>query len=355
MDVDSNVKGMDGTATLEEDDEKGQGQEKTGYRRPTKRTKISASGSWCEGDQAIIDTSVPAVQPRHASRTDIVGSSSSSSSSSNGSVDMDRSLENQDDDDSHESQVPDQEEDDSVSVPYPKPKPNRTIPTENASPTTTHINTSNSTPRFTIYEDPDDKQIRSLALIPRLPENWHACPGDNKENMEDELYDDGQGGLTPADEFQSSEESDESNHTHFQHLLNINDYRPAGILRRHVDDAVRRERFTPVEFAGVDTDVDMDMGMDMDINVDHHMDNDTVSTAPATPRPSGETGHTTPTQSTPRHHNTRGPASGEIEVDVEDEEMPRDSFRERMSFLDAPPRRFIGRNGQRRAHWFRGV
>ena len=358
MDLDSSAKGMDGIVTLGEDDDDEQEQEreqekgeKTGHRRSTKRTKISASGSWREGDQAILDGTVTAVgQQQHASGMDIIGSSSSSSST--GTVDMDRK---DDDDDSHKSQDPDQE-DDSISVPYL----NRALSTKNAPTTTPRTNTPNSATRFTIYEDPDDRQIHSLALLPRLPESWYACPGDNKENMEDDLYDDdGHEGFTPMDEFQSSEESDESNHPHFQHLLNINGYQPDGLLGlSHVDDAVRRGRFTPVEFAGVNTDVDMDMDMDMDMNedsetVDGHQMDSNVDTAPApSPRPSGEAEDTasTPTQTTPR-----SPASGEIEVDVEEEEMPRDSFRQRMSFLDAPPRRFLGRTGRRRVHWFIGV
>ena len=362
MDLDSSAKGMDGIVTLGEDDDDEQEQEreqekgeKTGHRRSTKRTKISASGSWREGDQAILDGTVTAVgQQQHASGMDIIGSSSSSSST--GTVDMDRK---DDDDDSHKSQDPDQE-DDSISVPYL----NRALSTKNAPTTTPRTNTPNSATRFTIYEDPDDRQIHSLALLPRLPESWYACPGDNKENMEDDLYDDdGYGDLTPMDEFQSPEESDELNHPHFQHLLNINGYQPDGLLGLgHVDDVVRRRRFTPVEFA-VETDVDMDMDMDVNedsetVGVDRQMDNDSVNTTlTSAPRPSGEAGDTTstPTQTTPRHNNTRSPGSGEIEVDAEEDEMPRDSFRQRMSFLDAPPRRFLGRNGQRRVHWFMGV
>lgn len=358
MDVDGSGKGMDGIVTLDEDKDGEQEQdreqekvEKTGYRRSTKRTKISASGSWREGEQERPDASVTAVgQQQRASGMEIIGSSSSSSST--GTVDMDR----KDDDGSHESQDPDQE-DDSITIPCL----NRALSTKNAS-TTPRTNTPNSATRFTIYEDPDDRQIHSLALLPHLPEGWHACPGDNKENMEDDLYDDdGHESLTPMDEFQSSEESDESNHPHFQHLLNINGHQPDGMLGlSQVDDVVRRRRFTPVEFAGVNTDVDMDMDMNEDnetVDVDHQMDNN-VNTAPLpAPRPSGEAGDTpsTSTQTTPRHHNTRSPASGGIEVDVEEGEMPRDSFRQHMSFLDAPPRRFLGRTGRRRVHWFMGV
>lgn len=352
MDVDSSAKGVDGGQEQEQEQEKG---EKTGYRRSTKRTKISASGSWREGDQERLDATVNAVgQQQHASGMDIMGSSSSSST---GTVDMDRK---EGDDDSHESQDPDQK-DDSISVPYL----NRPLSTKKASAKSPGASTPNSANRFTIYEDPDDRQIHTLALLPRLPESRYACPGDNKENMEDDLYDDdGYGDLTPMDEFQSPEESDELNHPHFQHLLNINGYQPDGLLGLgHVDDVVRRRRFTPVEFAEVDTDVDMDMDMDVNedsetVGVDRQMDNDSVNTTlTSAPRPSGEAGDTTstPTQTTPRHNNTRSPGSGEIEVDAEEDEMPRDSFRQRMSFLDAPPRRFLGRNGQRRVHWFMGV
>lgn len=359
MDVDGSGKSMDGIVTLGEDKDGEQEQDreqekvdKNGYHRSTKRTKISASGSWREGEQERPDASVTAVGPQqHESGMDIIGSSSSSSST--GTVDMGR----KDDDGSHESQDPDQ--DDSITIPCL----NRALSTKNSS-TTPRTNTPNSATRFTIYEDPDDRQIHRLALLPHLPESWNACPGDNKENMEDDLYDDdGHESLTPVDEFQSSEESDGSNHPRFQHSLNINGYQPDGPLGlSHVDDVVRRGRFTPVEFAGVNTDVDMDMDMDMNedseaVNVDYQMDNN-VNTAPSpAPRPSGESGDTTTTstQTTPRHHNTRSPASGEIEVDVEEEEMPRDSFRQRMSFLDAPPRRFLGRNGRRRVHWFIGV
>lgn len=359
MDVDSSAKGVDGTVTLGEDG--GQEQEpdqenggKTGYRRSTKRTKISASGSWREGDQERLGATVNAVgQQQHASGMDIIGSSSSSST---GTVETDRK---DDDDDSHESRDPDQ--DDSISVSHL----NRPLSTKKASAKSPGASTHNAANRFTIYEDPDDRQIHTLAVLPRLPESWYACPGDNKENMEDDLYDDdGYGDLTPMDEFQSPEESDELNHPHFQHLLNINGYQPDGLLGLgHVDDVVRRRRFTPIEFAGLDTDVDMDMDMDVNedsetVGVDRQMDNDSVNTTPiSAPRPSGEAADTTstPTQTTPRHNNTRSPGSGEIEVDAEEDEMPRDSFRQRMSFLDAPPRRFLGRNGQRRVHWFMGV
>src|SRR5699024_1706758 len=115
-------------------------------------------------------------------------------------------------DNSHENQDPDQEED-SISVPYL----NRTSSTKKSLAKSPGASTPNSATRFTIYEDPDDRQFHTLALLPRLPESWYECPGDNKENMEDDLYDDDDGheGFTPMDEFQSPEESDELNHPHF--------------------------------------------------------------------------------------------------------------------------------------------
>lgn len=179
-----------------------------------------------------------------------------------------------------------------------------------------HGTSSSSDSGFAIYEDPEDREIRDFRFY--LPEGWHSCPGDNKENTEDELYD--------QDEEASTEEFDS-----FEGVEEIN-YQPR---RQHLDHPLRTRDHRNYYH-------------------DYQSDSPNFSFNSYTDTGGGETGYRT--ERTPRHHDI-----GSRAIPVNEEMVSPSSFREirgaaTMSLLRAPPRRFLGRGSrQSQVYGFLGV
>lgn len=336
------TKNLDGETREEPSFQDGEGEEIHKHEagrcsRSNKRTKVSASGTWREGEQTWPDEKYATVLKGGGSESYQPNSTSFSCET----MDMDRQglyYEN------HQN------------------LPRKHTPTTKTTPTAilheTNSNTTTST-SFTIYEDPADDRTEEVYsfhhLSFSLPESWHSCPGDNKENADDDYYDEDEA-ETIIDDFQSFEGSEDMDHRQlFQsqhqgqsqnHIVNVdmNADRPdeaasnllsvnTGLWNMDPDGQPReqRTRLSSREFANPVT---------IDINPST---NDSTSTA----------------ENQPRHHS---PPETQHE-----EEILNPSAIERlasMTWLGAPPRRFLGRGrtresghglGQRRLQRFLGV
>jgi len=250
-----------------------------------KRTKISASGSWREGDQAWSDK---------GAALDSVNSSFSSlfSSSSTETVDISATAISRDSF-NHDEKEQDEEQSNAYS---PLSSTFRKL----------HIHEYGAPPSsdsgFTIYEDPEDRVIRDFGFY--MPEDWYRYPEDDKENTD---------GLDDEDEETSVEESELFGGEEIDHQ------RPR--RRQHFDHSqdTRMYYYHDVQWNSPS------------ISVDEYTDTG---------------GEIRLTERNPhlRYFNSRMVSFSE------GEELS--SFREvrgateTMSFLGAPPRRFLGRGRQ---------
>lgn len=249
-----------------------------------KRTKISASGSWREGDQT---------RPVTGAALCSIESSFSSlfSSSSTETVDMSATATATGRDSSNHDEKEQDEEQSNTYSPLSSTFRNLHIHEHGAPPS--------SDSGFTIYEDPEDRVIRDFGFY--LPEYWYRYPEDDKENT-DRLDDEDED--TSTEEFELSDGGEEINHQ-----------RPR--RRQHFDHSqdTRMYYYHDVQWSSPN------------ISVDDYTDTGG--------------GETRLTERSPRNHGF-----GSRTVSFSEDEEP--SFREvrgeaeTMSFIGAPPRRFLG-------------
>lgn len=328
------TKSLDGGTHTERNDsqeeEETHGHEAGRFPRSNKRTKVSASGSWREGEQTWPDEKYDTVLKGGSGES---YHSNSTSFSSSETMDMDRQglyYDNQQNSENHQI--------------FSKKHP----PTTKTTPTTSFSNETNSisptSTSFTIYEDPaDDARTEETYSFHHLsfflPESWRSCPGDNKENADDNYYDEDE--ETIIDDFQFFEGSEDMDHRQlFQrqhqsqsqnHIVNVDmnadqpDEAASDLLSvntglRNMDLGGRtREQQTILssrEFANPDTEA-------IDINPST---NDSTSTA----------------ENQPRYHSP--PETQHEEGILNPSAIERLAS---MTWLGAPPRRFLGRGRSR--------
>lgn len=166
-----------------------------------KRTKISASGSWRGGDHTW-SAKEAALHSIESSFTSLISSSSTET------VDMSATAAGRDSS-NHDEKEQDEEQSNTYS-PLSSTFRNLHIHEHGAPPS--------SDSGFTIYEDPEDRVIRDFGFY--LPEHWYRYPEDDKENtdrLEDEDED------TSTEEFELSDGGEEiihqrpRRHQHFNH------------------------------------------------------------------------------------------------------------------------------------------
>ena len=249
-----------------------------------KRTKISASGNWREGNQTRPVTGVALCS---------IESSFPSLFSSSSTETVDMSMTATGRDSSNRDEKEQDEERSNTSSTLSSTFGNLHIHEHGAPPS--------SESGFTIYEDPEDRVIRDFGFY--LPEHWYRYPEDDKENT-DTLDDEDEDIST--EEFELSDGGEETNHQrarrrqHFGH-----------------SQGTRMYYYHDVHWSSPS------------ISVDDYMDTGG--------------GEIMLTERSPRNHRL-----GSRTVWFNEDEEPS-SFREvrgeaaeTMSFLGAPPRRFLG-------------
>ena len=252
-----------------------------------KRTKISASGSWREGDQKWPDEQATL----HSIESSV---SSLFSSSSTETVDMSTAATSCDSF-NHDEKKRGEEQTNAYS-PLSSTFRNLHIHEYGAPPS--------SDSGFTIYEDPEDRVIRDFGFY--IPEDWYRYPEDDKENTD----------TLDEDEDTSAEESEL-----FEGGEEIDHHRPR--RRQHFDHSqdMRMYYYHDVQWSSPN------------ISVDEYTDTGG--------------GEIRLTESNPRYRyfDSRTVSFSENE-DTSSFREVRGETTETMSFLGAPPRRFLGRGRQ---------